>query len=88
MTVTVEALGAARVVRWDRQARRNAWTRETIEAIADAIEAAGADEAVRCVVVRGAGEHFSAGDDLHAALEADDGGVDGDDRRPSSASRA
>ncbi len=29
---------------WDRQARRNAWTRETIEGIADAIEAAGADE--------------------------------------------
>jgi enoyl-CoA hydratase/carnithine racemase len=71
VTVTVEPLGAARVVRWDRQARRNAWTRETIDAIADAIEAAGADEAVRCVVVRGAGEHFSAGDDLHAALEAD-----------------
>jgi enoyl-CoA hydratase/carnithine racemase len=72
VTVTVEELGAARVVRWDRQARRNAWTRDTIEAIADAIEAAGADEAVRCVVVRGAGEHFSAGDDLFAAIEADD----------------
>ena len=36
MTVTVEELGAARVVRWDRQAKRNAWTRDTIEAIADA----------------------------------------------------
>ena len=42
----------------------------TIEAIADGIEAAGADEAVRCVVARGAGEHFSAGDDLFAAIEA------------------
>ena len=71
MTVTVEALGAARVVRWDRRAKLNAWTRETIEAIADAIEEAGVDEGVRCVVVRGAGEDFSAGDDLHAALEAD-----------------
>jgi enoyl-CoA hydratase/carnithine racemase len=71
VTVTVEPLGAARVVRWDRQARRNAWTRETIEAIADAIEAAAADDTVRSVVVRGAGEHFSAGDDLHAALAAD-----------------
>jgi enoyl-CoA hydratase/carnithine racemase len=59
------------VVEWDRQARRNAWTRDTIEAIADAIQAAGADEAVRCVVVRGAGGHFSAGDDLYAAIEAD-----------------
>ncbi len=71
MTVTVEALGAARVVRWDRRAKLNAWTRETIEAIADAVAEAGTDEAVRCVVARGAGDDFSAGDDLHAALAAD-----------------
>ena len=70
MTVTAEPLGSARVVRWEQAGRLNAWTRETIEAIADAIEAAGADEAVRSIVVRGAGEHFSAGDDLHAALVA------------------
>jgi enoyl-CoA hydratase/carnithine racemase len=70
MSVTVTELGSARVLTWDRQAHRNAWTRETIEAIADAIEAAGADETVRCVVARGAGEHFSAGDDLFAAIEA------------------
>jgi enoyl-CoA hydratase/carnithine racemase len=69
--VTAERLGTARVVRWEQAGKLNAWTRATIEAIADAIEAAGADAAVRCVVVRGAGEHFSAGDDLHAALEAD-----------------
>jgi enoyl-CoA hydratase/carnithine racemase len=71
VSVTMSALGSARVVQWDRQARRNAWTRETIEAIADAIEAAGADDAVRCIVVRGAGGHFSAGDDLYAAIDAD-----------------
>jgi enoyl-CoA hydratase/carnithine racemase len=70
VTVTAEPLGSARVVRWEQTGRLNAWTRETIDAIADAIEAAGADEAVRCIVVRGAGENFSAGDDLHAALEA------------------
>jgi enoyl-CoA hydratase/carnithine racemase len=71
LSVTTSELGSARVVEWDRQRRRNAWTRDTIEAIADAIEEAGADEAVRCVVVRGAGGHFSAGDDLYAAIEAD-----------------
>ncbi|HZG48455.1 MAG TPA: enoyl-CoA hydratase/isomerase family protein [Thermoleophilaceae bacterium] len=71
MTVTTEELGAARVITWDRQARRNAWELATMSAIADAIEAAGADPEVRCVVLRGAGEHFSAGDDLHAAVEAD-----------------
>jgi enoyl-CoA hydratase/carnithine racemase len=71
MTVTIEELGAARVITWDRQARRNAWELATMTAIADAVEAAGADPAVRCVVLRGAGEHFSAGDDLHAATQSD-----------------
>lgn len=71
MTVTTEQLGSARMVVWDRQARLNAWTVETIEAIADAIETAGRDELVRSIIVRGAGEHFSSGDDLHAALAAD-----------------
>jgi enoyl-CoA hydratase/carnithine racemase len=71
MTVTIEELAGARVITWDRQARRNAWELATMTAIADAIEAAGADPQVRCVVLRGAGEHFSAGDDLHAAADAD-----------------
>jgi enoyl-CoA hydratase/carnithine racemase len=71
MTVTTAELGAARLIAWDRQARRNAWDLTTMTAIADAIEAAGADSSVRCVVLRGAGEHFSAGDDLQAAIEAD-----------------
>ena len=71
MTVTTADLGAARLVSWDRQERRNAWDLETMTEIADAVEAAGEDQSVRCVVLRGAGEHFSAGDDLHAALAAD-----------------
>jgi enoyl-CoA hydratase/carnithine racemase len=71
MTVTTAERGAARVISWDRQPRRNAWDLDTMTAIADAVEAAGADPAVRCVVLRGAGEHFSAGDDLYAAVEAD-----------------
>jgi enoyl-CoA hydratase/carnithine racemase len=68
MTVTTTDLGSARLITWDRQARRNAWDLATMTAIADAIEAAGADQAVRCVVLRGAGDHWSAGDDLQAAL--------------------
>jgi enoyl-CoA hydratase/carnithine racemase len=71
MTVTTADLGAARVIPWDRQVRRNAWDLPTMTAITDAIEAAGADPAVRLVAVRGAGGHFSAGDDLYAAIEAD-----------------
>ena len=71
MTVTTADLGAARVVSWDRQARRNAWDLETMTRIADAVEAAADQPEVSCVVLRGAGEHFSAGDDLQAAIEAD-----------------
>jgi enoyl-CoA hydratase/carnithine racemase len=71
MTVTTADRGGARTITWDRQARRNAWDVATMTAIADAIEAAGADPDVRAVVLRGAGEHWSAGDDLHSALEAD-----------------
>jgi enoyl-CoA hydratase/carnithine racemase len=71
MTVSTADLGSGRLISWDRQARRNAWDLETMTAIADAIEAGGADPEVRCVVLRGAGDHFSAGDDLHSALEAD-----------------
>jgi enoyl-CoA hydratase/carnithine racemase len=69
--VNIFELGTARIVVWDRHARRNAWSRATIDDIATAIEAAGVDSTVRCVIVRGAGEHFSAGDDLHDALAAD-----------------
>src|SRR5918998_3131257 len=39
--------------------------------VADAVEKAGREEDVRCVVLRGAGEHFSAGDDLQSAIDAD-----------------
>ena len=71
MTVTTADRGPARVVSWDRQERRNAWDLETMTAIADAVEEAGSDDDLRCVVLRGAGEHFSAGDDLQSAIEAD-----------------
>jgi enoyl-CoA hydratase/carnithine racemase len=71
MTVSTSDRGAARLIVWDRQARRNAWDLDTMTAIADAVEAGGADPAVRCVVLRGAGDHFSSGDDLQSAIEAD-----------------
>jgi enoyl-CoA hydratase/carnithine racemase len=71
MNVTTTKLGSARVLTWDRQDRRNAWTRAVIEELADAIEACAQDSAVRCVIARGAGDHFSAGDDLYATAEAD-----------------
>jgi enoyl-CoA hydratase/carnithine racemase len=73
MSVTTADRGVARLISWDRSERRNAWDLETMTAIADAIEVAGADPSVRCAVLRGAGDHFSAGDDLQTAIEADSG---------------
>ena len=70
MNVTVEELGTARIISWDNQRHRNAWSGETIAAIADALYAAGREPGVRCLVARGAGADFSAGDDLFEAAEA------------------
>ena len=52
MTVSTSHIGAAHVVTWDRQARRNAWDLETMTVIADAIVHAGEDRGARCVVLR------------------------------------
>jgi enoyl-CoA hydratase len=71
VNVTTAELGSARVLSWERRARRNAWTRALIEELADAIDAAASNADVCCIVVRGAGEHFSAGDDLFETLAAD-----------------
>ncbi len=73
MNVSTEVLGTARIVSWDNQRHRNAWGGATIAAIADAVQAAATDPDVRCIVVRGAGEDFSAGDDLFEAADADPG---------------
>jgi enoyl-CoA hydratase/carnithine racemase len=71
VNVTTEELGNARIVSWDNQRHRNAWGGATIAAIADALQVATQDPEVRCVVVRGAGTDFSAGDDLFEAADAD-----------------
>jgi len=69
--VSTEDLGPARVISWDNQRHRNAWERDTIVAIAEAIEATAQDPGeLRCLVVRGAGADFSAGDDLFEAAAA------------------
>jgi enoyl-CoA hydratase/carnithine racemase len=42
-----------------------------IEELADAIDACAGDPAARCVIARGAGDHFSAVDDLFDTAAAD-----------------
>lgn len=57
---------AIATIRLNRPARKNSFTYEMIDAWADAVNTASADDAVRCVVLTGAGDAFCAGVDLDA----------------------
>ena len=48
----------------DRPKKRNALTDPIVEAMIRALSAAGPDESVRVIVLRGAGDHFCAGFDI------------------------
>jgi enoyl-CoA hydratase/carnithine racemase len=65
--VTTEDRGAVRHVVLNRPEKRNAMNDELIAGLRDAFAAAAVDDAVRVVVVRGAGAMFSSGMD-HASL--------------------
>lgn len=64
----------------DRPARKNAFDRETTQALALAIETAQRDAATRVIVIKGAGDVFSTGRDLKAAAEASKDATRGQDR--------
>lgn len=48
----------------DRHDKRNALSIEVREAVADVLDELAVDDAVRCVILTGAGDYFSAGFDL------------------------
>jgi enoyl-CoA hydratase len=76
-TVEVERLGAVTVVTINRPERRNALDPAAMSGLGRALAAAELDDAVRCVVLTGAGEKaFCAGMDLRAFAE---GGISPDD---------
>jgi enoyl-CoA hydratase/carnithine racemase len=62
--VRYEVLAPAAVITLDRADRRNALSRELIQALAEAFERARNDTAVRAVILTGAGTVFCAGMDL------------------------
>lgn len=67
--VTTEDRGAVRILRINRPEQRNAVDGETATGLGRAIEAFGADDAARVLVVTGAGElSFCAGADLKNAM--------------------
>lgn len=69
--VLVETVGATRLVTINRPEARNALTRAVILGVTEAMRAASADGAVRCVVLTGAGGHFCAGADLRQNIMED-----------------
>ena len=63
-------------IAFNRPAKKNALTGAMYAAIADALEAAESDSAVRVVVVTGTGGAFTAGNDLHDFLQSPPQGED------------
>ena len=68
--VRVERDGAVLAITLARPERRNAITVAMYAALADAIESAADDPAIRVITIRGEGQDFAAGNDLADFLEA------------------
>jgi 2-(1,2-epoxy-1,2-dihydrophenyl)acetyl-CoA isomerase len=62
--LTIEAIGATRIVTIQRPQARNALTRDVLAKAKQALDDASSDAAVRCVILTGAGDHFCSGADL------------------------
>lgn len=69
MAIAVTDAGPVRTICMDRPAARNALNTPLLGELLDAVGAAVAAEAVRVVVLTGAGGHFSAGADIREPLD-------------------
>jgi enoyl-CoA hydratase/carnithine racemase len=69
-SIRYERSGHVVTITMDREERRNAFTAEMFDELADGLRAHDADPEVRCVVLTGAGAAFSAGLDLVEAAAA------------------
>ena len=67
--IAVSDEGAVRLLRMDRGSRKNAFDQAQYHGLADALRAAGDDDAVHVVVITGTGDAFSAGQDLAEMAE-------------------
>lgn len=72
--VLSETSGGVLTLTLNRPEKKNALTRAMYQALGDAIDAAGEDKAVRCVLIQANGDMFTAGNDLtdFAAVNAGD----------------
>jgi len=75
--VTTSVEGGVLSIAFARPEKKNALTDAMYKTIADALEAAQADPAVRVVLFRGEGDSFSAGNDIHDFVAAATGNAAG-----------
>src|ERR1051326_6338535 len=74
LQVLTEVANGIATITLNRPAALNALTAQMMEGLIDATARAERDEEIRCVLVRGAGEHFMAGGDVktfHKSLTED-----------------
>jgi 2-(1,2-epoxy-1,2-dihydrophenyl)acetyl-CoA isomerase len=69
MTVSLHRRGAVATIELNRPQAMNAWDKELGEALRGAVEECAADDAIRAVVITGAGRAFSSGADLKAGFD-------------------
>eukprot|EP00041_Stephanoeca_diplocostata_P028156 m.788167 g.788167 ORF g.788167 m.788167 type:complete len:273 (+) comp23314_c0_seq4:90-908(+) len=73
LEVLTEVQGRVGVITLNRPERLNAWNKELQTQLYDALESFASDNAVRCIVVTGAGRAFCSGADLRSAAISDAG---------------
>jgi enoyl-CoA hydratase/carnithine racemase len=78
--VLIERDGGVLIVTFNRPAKKNALTRAMYAAAAEALNGAETDPTVRCVLLQGAGDCFTAGNDL-SDFAAANRGDQGDEPR-------
>jgi enoyl-CoA hydratase/carnithine racemase len=67
--------GAVRIVRMNRPEKKNALTQPMYAAMTRALDEAGENSAIRCIIFAGAPGAFSAGSDIADFLKAAEGGL-------------
>ena len=75
-TILFEKKGGVATLSLNRPKKLNAFDGQLHEEFYEALESAAADDAVRCVVLRGEGKGFSAGADLAQVVESGNGSPD------------
>ncbi|HEY9236052.1 MAG TPA: enoyl-CoA hydratase-related protein, partial [Phenylobacterium sp.] len=72
--ILIEKAGGVLTLTMNRPDKKNALTREMYQTLGDAIDQAEFDKDVRCILIQGNGDMFTAGNDLSdfAAVNAGD----------------